>query len=90
MPLTPPSLQPGLQSLLDREYDLIEKRRVAAGDTNCSHASEDAVGVALSVAATLLHAPEIPKYAFEVRNDAFGGNPPPLPESSASLIKDWH
>ena len=33
---------------------------------------------------------EVLKYAFEVRNDSFGGNPPPLPEPSASLVKDWH
>jgi hypothetical protein len=47
-PLTPPPFQPGLRSLLDREYELLKKRRVAAGDTNRRHPSEDAVGVALS------------------------------------------
>jgi hypothetical protein len=32
---------------------------------------------------------EVLKYAFEVRQDAFGPNPPPLPEPAKSLVKDW-
>ena len=32
---------------------------------------------------------EVLKYAFEVRRDSFGQNPPNLPDPSASLVQDW-